>query len=344
MPATIREVAQAAGVSRTAVSKVLHGKGASVRVSPDKAATIREIAERLNYKPNALARSLFTGRTHTVGLIFEHLSNISGGPLYYVQLFDGIASALFNNEYRLTILPRLDHNNILSSLGDGMLEGVVWCKLTRDAEALRMISESPIPIVAMNAPAPAQPSKAVYVSCDNEGGMDLAVGHLWDLGHRRILFAYEAEERDTPDCIARREGFQSALEKRTNGAYNGEIAEWDWNCEAFGPWWDTKPAETAIVCWTERVAGQILQRAAEKGVLVPIQLSVVGFDSTPYCEMTSPRLTAVRQPILEMAQCASETLLAMIRGEKPPCHSLVFPCTFDVRASTDIPLQVELKP
>jgi len=341
MPTTIREVAQAAGVSRTAVSKVLHGKGASVRVSPDKAAAIRAAAERLNYQPNALARSLLTGRTHTVGLIFEHLTNISGGPLYYVQLLDGVASALFNNEYRLAILPKLDHNNILASLGDGLLEGVVWCKLTRDAEAVRMIGESPIPIVAMNAPAPELPSKAVYVSCDNEGGMDLAVGHLWDLGHRKILFAHEEEERDTPDCIARREGFQSAIERRTNGTYRGTVAEWDWDCERFGPWWENTPDETAIVCWTERVAGLVLEQAKKNGVSVPTQLSVVGFDSTPYCEMTSPRLTAVCQPIYEMARCASETLLAMIRGEKPPCHSIVFPCTFDVRASTDIPLKVE---
>lgn len=341
MPVTIREVAQAAGVSRTAVSKVLHGKGEGVRVSAQKAAAIREVAERLNYKPNALARSLLTGRTHTVGLLFEHLSNISGGPLYYVHLFDGVASALFNNEYRLTILPKLDHDNILETLGDGQLEGIVWCKLTRDEEALQIIHDSPIPIVAMNASAPESPSEAVFVSCDNEGGMDLAVDHLWSLGHRKILFAHETEERNTPDCLARIEGFQKALGKRTDNAYVGAIAEWDWAGNAFQSWWSAHPEETAIICWTERFAGAILTQAQKAGASVPDQLSVIGFDSTQYCETTSPRLTAVRQPIFEMAKCASETLLAMIRGNKPHSHSITFPCTLDVRDSTSRPLKAE---
>ena len=341
MPATIREVAQAAGVSRTAVSKVLHGKGEGVRVSPQKAAAIREVAERLNYKPNALARSLFSGRTHTVGLLFEHLSNISGGPLYYVHLLDGVASALFNNEYRLTILPKLDHDNVLDSLGDGQLEGIVWCKLTREEESLRIIHESPIPIVAMNAVAPDEPSEAVFVSCDNDGGMDLAVDHLWKLGHRKILFAYEREERPTPDCMARVEGFKKALDLRTEGVYQGEIAEWDWEADSFEEWWSNEHEETAIICWTERFAGTILRRAKELGISVPAQLSVIGFDSTQYCETTSPRLTSVRQPIFDMAKCASETLLAMIRGVKPQRHSIIFPCTFDARDSTSEPLKEE---
>ncbi|MBS1727113.1 MAG: LacI family DNA-binding transcriptional regulator [Armatimonadetes bacterium] len=344
MPATIREVAQAAGVSRTAVSKVLHGKGNGVRVSPQKAAAIREIAEKLNYKPNALARSLLTGRTHTVGLLFEHLTNISGGPLYYVHLFDGVASALFNNEYRLTILPKLDHDNVMDSLGDGQLEGIVWCKLTRDDEAIRIIHESPIPIVAMNALAPDTPSEAIFISCDNDGGMDLAVEHLWEMGHRKILFAHEGEERATPDCMARLEGFTKAMAKRTNGEYGGTVLEWDWHGYNFKDWWAGQPEETAIICWTERFAGSLLQRAAEIGVSVPNQLSVIGFDSTQYCETTSPRLTCVRQPIYDMAKCAGETLLAMIRGNRPQSQSLIFPCTFDVRDSTAKPLKAEHQP
>jgi DNA-binding LacI/PurR family transcriptional regulator len=341
MPTTIREVALAAGVSRTAVSKVLHGRGEGVRVSPAKAQAIREVASRLNYKPNALARNLLTGRTHTVGLLFEHLTNISGGPLYYVHLFDGVASAVFNNEYRLTILPKLDHENVLDILGDGQLEGIVWCKLTRDKEALRIIHESPIPIVAMNAVAPEEPSEAVFVSCDNEGGMELAVDHLWNLGHREIIFVYEWEEKSTPDCISRVEGFQKAMRSRTGGTYAGAVGEWDWNAIGFTKWWESNPKETAIVCWTERFAGQILVQAAAHNISVPKQLSVVGFDSTQFCETTSPRLTSVRQPIYDMAKCASETLLAMIRGDKPQRHSIIFPCTFDVRDSTSRPLKVE---
>src|ERR1700683_482595 len=106
---TLREVALEAGVSVPAVSKVLHGRGDSIRVSEEKAEAIRAAAERLKYTPNALARSLRCSRSPNVGLVFEHFGHIAAGPLYYVHLLDGIASELFKYHYRLTILPEVPH-------------------------------------------------------------------------------------------------------------------------------------------------------------------------------------------------------------------------------------------
>lgn len=337
MSITIREVARQAGVSPAAVSKVLHGRGASVRVSEERAAHIRQIAETLQYRPNAIARNLRSSRTHTVGLIFENFANIAGGPLYYMHLLDGVASPLFQNHYRLTILPELDNEDIPGSLGDGQLEGVIWCKLTRDDQTQRLIQECPIPIVALNAPAPSLQSKAVYISCDNDGGIDLAVKHLVELGHRRILFLHEWEERNTPDTVARREAFVASMTQRVGPVSANDVAAWGWNFDEFADWWTAGATHTAVVCWSERSAGQLLMRAAEAGVDVPRQLSVVGFDSTQYCETTRPRLTAVKQPIFEMARFASQTLLDIIRGQRPPSHDVTFPCSFDVRESTGEP-------
>jgi len=335
MAVTIREVARAAGVSTAAVSKVLHGRGDSVRVSETRAQVIREAAERLNYRPNALARNLRSSRTHTVGLIFENFWNISGGPLYYLHLLDGVASPLFHEHYRLTILPELAHNDVLGSLCDGLLEGVIWCKFPRDGHGFTSLANSPIPIVAMSAPPTVLPKGVVFVSCDNAGGIELAVDHLWSLGHRRIMFLHEWEERDNPDCIARREFFVESMARR---GVDAEITQWTWDFPEFGEWWATKPPETAIVCWSESAANRLLVRTRERGVHIPNELSVVGFDSTQYCETTTPRLTAVRQPIFEMARFASETLLAIIRGDCPEHYSTTFPCTFDVRESTAPPL------
>lgn len=345
MATTIREVAQRAGVSTAAVSKVLHGRGASVRVSEEKAAVIREIAKEMRYRPNALARNLRSSRTHTVGLIFENLYGIANGPLYYMHLLDGVGQALFPKHYRVTILPELAHDNVLGSLGDGQLEGVIWCKMARDEQTLRLIHECPIPIVAMNTPPPKVRTEAVFVACDNEGGIELAVDHLWNLGHRRILFVNEAEEATTPDCIARLAGFQLAMAKRGFPASAEDVAIWDWNLEAFADWWKSKPVHTAIICWSERCGAQMLVQAAEHGVSVPGDLSVIGFDSTQYCETTTPRLTAVRQPISEMASHASHILLDMIAGLTPTQDSYTFPCTLDVRDSTAFPRRsVETQP
>ncbi len=337
MAVTLREVAQAAGVSTAAVSKVLHGRGGSVRVSEERAVQIRKIAENLEYRPNAVARNLRSSRTHTVGLIFENFWNISGGPLYYLHLLDGIASPLFRSHYRLTILPEIAQDDILASLGDGQLEGVIWCKLPRDPETIDQIGRCPIPIVAMSTPPTAEPSSAVFVSCDNEGGAELAVEHLWSLGHRKILFLRESEESSTPDCVARMDGLARALSRRGSRLDPEDVATWSWGLSEFGSWWDSTPPHTAVLCWSESAAGRLLSQARAHGVDVPGRLSVVGFDSTQYCETTTPTLTAVKQPIFDMARHASETLLSMIRGNRPKYQATTFPCTLDVRGSTAPP-------
>ena len=329
-PVTIRDMAQQANVSTAAVSKVLHGSGQSIRVSPERAAHIRSVAERLNYRANALARQLRTSRTHTIGVFFENLKGLMDGPLYTTNLLDGVASELFKNHYRLTVLAEIDHHNVIGSLADGQLEGVLWCKLARDEEMVDQIRQMPIPVVAINAAAPDPDTDTVYVNCDNQGGMELAVEHLWGLGHSKIAFVHETEERGTPDCVARREGYEQAMHRRGG---RPTVLEAPWSMTGL-PEQLLESGCTAVCCWTESSAGRLLTRLQEAGVTVPERLSVVGFDSTMYCETTNPRLTAVRQPIREMAAYATQALLDLISGQKKGHHSIVFPCSFDERGST----------
>ncbi len=338
MAITIREVAKEAGVSIAAVSKVLHGRGASIRVGAESAERIRNAALKLNYFPNALARNLRASRTHTIGIIFENLVRFADGPLYSMYLLDGAAKALFPQHYRITILPELDHGNVRQSLADGQLDGVIWCKLTRDEETIRLISECPIPIVALNARPPDHPTDAVFVSCDNFGGTGLAVDHLVGLGHRKIAFLSEREEETTPDCEARYEAFCSHMARHGLPVSIKDRLTWTWDLDEFVSWFRSDPSHTAVFCWSERSAGVLLNLALESGVEVPRQLSVVGFDSTPYCETLRPRLTAVRQPVSEMAQLAGETILAILGGARIEHRFIQMPCDLDVRDSTAPPL------
>jgi len=331
MAVTLKEVAQAAGVSTAAVSKVLHGSGGSVRVSAEKATYIRQVARDLSYVPNALARSLRSSRTHTVGVLFENLSRVADGPLYTMHLLDGVGSELFKRHYRMTLLAELNHDDIPGSLADGRLDGVIWCKLVRDEAISRALRDAPIPIVAMNAPLN---TETVFVTCDNVGGIEMGVEHLWNLGHRRILFAREREEANTPDGSDRLAAFRGAMAKRGAPALEEDIATWDWNLDMFAEWWASEPPHTAIIAWSERCAGRLLTQCALNEVSVPGQLSVLGFDSTLYCESTRPRLTAIRQPISEMASAATRLLLDMLDGKDPDQTSHVFPCMLDVRDST----------
>lgn len=326
----MRDVAEAANVSTTAVSRVLHGGDASVRVSEERAAQIRAAAERLNYRVNAVARNLRMSRTHTIGVLFENLNGLADGPLYTTHLLDGVASVLFRRGYRLTLLAEIDHSDIIGSLGDGQLDGVIWCKLARDPETVSLIHKTPIPIVAFNAAAAEEGTAALYVTCDNGEGLELAVDHLWQLGHRKIAFLYESEEVNTPDCVDRREAYQKAIATR-GGVHIVVECPWKLNRAV-----DELKATgcTSVICWTESLAGRLLDKLGEAGISVPGELSVIGFDSTQFCETTTPRLTAIRQPIREMAAYAAEALLELIGGNKPDKQSTVFPCSLDIRNST----------
>src|SRR5579862_7017967 len=103
-PATVKDIALAAGVSKAAVSKVLHNSSTSVRVSVDRAELIRRIAEEMGYVPNQNARSLRSSRSQTIGIYFEDLAGLASGPLYTVTLLDGVCQELFRRHYRVALL------------------------------------------------------------------------------------------------------------------------------------------------------------------------------------------------------------------------------------------------
>lgn len=332
MAVTIKQVALAAGVSSAAVSRVLHGRGKNIRVSEARAVEIRRVAKEMNYIPNALARGLRVNRTNTVGLLFENFRGIGSGPQYIVELLDGVAETIFPRHFRLTILSELNHDDVLGSLGDGHLDGVIWCKMARDENVLEQIRKCPIPIVAMNAAAPAT---TPFVACDNRQGIELAIDHLAELGHQRVLFVHEREEDDAPDCIERREAFRAGLARR---GMSGDVEAWAWSMEEFHSWRRRQDRHTAIIGWSERCAAAILGQAAEASIDVPRELSVVGFDSTAYCETTRPRLTCVRQPISEMGRRAANILIDLINVEEASStSSTLYPCSLDVRDSTARP-------
>lgn len=332
--ATMKQVAEEVGVSIAAVSKVLHGKGNNIRISEARAQDIRAAAVRLKYRPNALARSLRMSRTHTIGLIWENMAEIGEGPLYYVHLLDGVASTLFPRHYRLTILPEIPMVGGIGQLADGRLDGVIWCKMPDARSILDDLEQTPLHVVGLNT------SLAHHlcptVTCDNEGGSKLVVDHLIELGHRNILFVIDRGSEDTPDAISRRNGFLEAMARHGIDA-NKSVTYWDKSDPEVLEWLRTNPKETAVYAWYEGLAGKIMHRVQQAGFSVPGDLSVVGFDSTLYCDSLKPRLTAVRQPITEMAQTAAKVVLDLIEGRPLDRTSFTFSCTLDVRESTSSP-------
>jgi len=339
MAVTIRDVASAAGVSPMAVSKVLHGKGANVRVGQDTAALIRKVAQDLQYQPNALARSFRLRRTNTIGLVFENWTRVSDGSQYFAHLLDGITHAAFPRGYAVTICPQLANYSSSESLNDGRFDGLIWAKFESTRQNLMVLERSRTPMVLLHASSPEITRRGVNtVCCENIQAIRRAVDHLVEQGHKRIAFVSPFSIEHNDETTFRIEGVRKAMAAHGLPFGEHDVLNWNYDAQEFGLWWASQPPQTALILRSEAQAGAIYEQAAKFGVRMPEDLSIVGFDSTRYCETLSPRLTSISQPIEDMAHRATDLLLAIIEGGNIlPAADHVFPCGFDIRESTARP-------
>lgn len=338
MKPTLRDIADAAGVSVMAVSAVLNGGGRNVKVGYEKAELIRAKARELDYRANSLAQSLRTRRTQTVGVVFQHLATFGERSPYYFQLLDGIMEALFPHDYTLALCPRLARAGDARRIEDGRFDGVLWCRPDFTEASVDYFERSTVPVVMMHAP-PGSSTSVPTFTADNDKAMDRVVEHLTALGHERIGFVIDHVTAPTAEGRARSNAFLRASAKR--GVF-GEVLLWHWTCEELDAY-AGGGAHTALAVYSDTHAGCILTRAAQLGIRVPEDLSVVGFDSSAFCEGTKPRLTSVNQPVERMAFEATQCLLNLIHSERSPSRSVhfepvLYDCELDIRDSTASPL------
>lgn len=338
MKTTIRDVAEAAGVSAMAVSAVLNGTGRNVKVSPEKAEHIRRVARELRYQPNHLARSLRSRRTGMVGVVFQHFDRIADQNPYFPHLLNGVMAALFPANYTLGLCPKLIMDGDAGSISDGRFDGVLWCRPDFTDASLETIQQSSVPVVMMHAPPGSVPGVPTFCA-DNEGAMRAVVKHLKGLGHQRLAFVMDPVNEHTVEGRARRDAFLAAS---LAAGLAPDTLVWDESCADIARYRGIEAPHTALVCFSDTLAGAVLAACHREGVSVPQDLSVVGFDSTPYCETTKPRLTSVNQPVERMAYMATSHLLTLIREAaegtpSSPTVSSIYDCGLDVRESTAAP-------
>lgn len=330
---TLRDVAEAAGVSIMAVSKVLHGRGATVRVGAQTAERIRRVASELRYQPNHIARSLRSRQTQTVGVVLQHFDRLTEQNPYYPQVFNGLMGALFPAGYTLAICPKLVQRSDEGVISDGRFDGVLWCRPDFTADSVQGLRHSRIPVVMMHAPPGSAPGIPTFCA-NNEGAMRLVVEHLVGLGHRRIGFVIDPVNAPTAEGRDRAAAFLSAA---SEAGIEGEVLEWSFESPELEGYRDGKGAHTALATFSDFHAGQLLEACGRFGIRVPEELSVVGFDSSSFCESTSPRLTSVSQPVERIAFEATTHLLSLIEGGTAG-EAFIYDCGLDVRDSTAPPL------
>jgi len=267
---SIRRIAEIAGVSKATVSAALGGR-------PDVAAATRErvkaIAKHVGYRPNAAAKALATGRAETVGFVRER--EYKPGSLYEWcdQILYGLANALEEKSYHATVFhaepsTEVTPPSLLRRLVDGMVLAVQWTPMFLD-ELLR----SNIPVVLAD---PCGEFDCDTVRPDDIEGIKTAVHHLLELGHRRIAYVGSYYEPSAYVNQRRWTGFSEAMSEAGLPVNPGSqrigktkelltrVFEWD--------------TPTALVCFSDGVALEALPELRARGLNVPHDISVIGFD------------------------------------------------------------------
>lgn len=308
--ATIYDVARAAGVSAATVSRAVNGTS---RVAGPTLKRVREAIQTLGYQPNAIARSLVTKSTQTIGLLLPDLAN----P-FFPELVKGVQSLADERSYMLLVAetggdPKREQR-YLDAMRGKAIDGVLVVGLAMRRRQLSEFVANGIPIVSLDRDVDLP--RIAMVHLDNRAGGRRATQHLLSLGHRAI--AYIGGPSHLKVSEDRREGCRDALRAaRSVGAATLEV-EADFTEEggrrACLDLLDRGVALSAIFAANDVMAIGAMAALRERGISVPAKMSVVGFDDIHLARYASPALTTVRQPTYDMGRRATEVLIDAIQG------------------------------
>lgn len=312
---TIRDIAAAAGVSRQTVSRVLNDR-------PDVARQTRErvwqVIEESGYQPSDIARSLARRHSLALGVVIAGLEYV--GPSRTLR---GIAGQAESLGYTLLFkdLPGLESNRVqplLNSLLAWEVDGIVWAVPEVGSNRLWLqgeIPRLPVPVVFLTMEARRNLS---VVSVDNYAGGRLATAHLLEQGYRQV--GHIAGPLDWWEARRRKAGWQDTLVEAGISVPDCSWAAGDWSAasgsQAFCRLLEQYPAMEAVFVANDQMALGLLQVACQKGIRVPRDLAVVGFDNIPEAAHYWPPLTTVNQRQEELGAIAVQELVRLVEAQR----------------------------
>ena len=326
---TILDVAQHARVSVTTVSHVINE---TRYVSEELRQRVLTAVEELGYQPNALARSLRVKRSHTIGMILPDNTN----P-YFAEIARSIEDASHRHGYS-TILCNSDDNptkeqRYIQVLMEKQVDGIILVSVgAQSAQNILLRNNSAIIMLDRTDPFLCCDS----VQIDNVQGGWLATRHLLDLGHRRI--ACLAGPNTVIPSDGRVQGYEKAMHETPEAESYIRVMLGDFHADSGYDLTRTllseSPESTAIFACNDLMAIGAMRAIQERGLRVPDDVSVVGFDNIALARFVTPPLTTVAQPKYEMGQLALQLLLERIENKELPNRFPILECGLVIRAST----------
>jgi DNA-binding LacI/PurR family transcriptional regulator len=307
---TIKDVAKRAGVGIATVSRTLHG---SSQVSPETAARVLKVVEELGYRPNTTAQSLVSGRSLMLGLVVSDITN----P-FFPELVKGFEDVALQNGYDV-LVASTNYEPARTALCvrrmiERKIDGVAIMTSEVDPSLTDTLARRKVPLVFLDV---GRVGKGVSnVKVDYGEGIAQAVEHLSGLGHNRIAFI------SGPHLLAsareRRDMFIARLQDPSSGPRREVLIEEgnhrvDGGLEAMRRLLEREPRPTAVIASNDLTAIGAMRAIRQRGLRVPEDISVVGFDDIQMAEFTEPPLTTVRLLRTEVARLACDALLQSIR-------------------------------
>jgi len=335
-PATLRDVAAAARVHPATASRALNPE-TRLLVSEDTARRVTAAAAKLGYRPNPVARSLRTRRSHTVGVLIPDLNNPLFPPIVR-GLEDKLAAAGYVALIGNTDADASRERLIFEQMRARHVDGFVLATATLHDRLLAEVAAAELPVVLMNRLS--QDYSFPSVSVDNEQGARMAVSHLARLGHIRI--AHIAGPQEASTGMSRLRGFREGmaahgLEVREDLiAYAGRYTVED-GLRCARELLTVPGGFTAVAAANDMLAVGCYAALDETGRQCPDDISVTGFNDMPFIDRLRPPLTTVRFPHYQLGTEAAQLLLERIGEHEGPVKILYLAPELVVRGSTAAP-------
>ncbi len=330
--ATIKDVAHHAQVSVTTVSHVVNGTRA---VSPQARERVEQAIRTVGYVPSAIARSLKSNNTRTLGMLIPNSSN----P-YFAEIVHAVEDRAFGAGYNVILCNTDDaaprQGRYLQVLAERRIDGLIVVSTGQDATLPTQLAGLAVPTVLVDREIEIAEQPCDLVETAHMQGGQLAAQHLLDLGHRRIACIHgPAGLRPSEQRIA---GWHTAL--AAAGCDHGAHLLWDGRFTSQGGYdamhalLRSDAAPTAVFVCNDLMAMGALCAAHERGLRVPEALSLVGFDDIELAAFTSPPLTTIAQPKQRIGALAVDMLLERIDGKRQGHRQTLLQPELRVRSST----------
>lgn len=319
---TLHDVAQMAGVSASTVSLVLTGKAGKRRISENTHTRVHQAARVLGYTPSLLHRSMRRGRTQVLSF-YNSFRNREPGDLYMDRLSAAVEHAGGRHGYDVLV-----HCNFARSpqetyefLNGGLADGVVLFGPSADDALLPLLRASSLPTILVNPPS--EETALASVRDDEEKGISLIADALLAKGHRDMA-AIVTVPHPSGDGPRRVERLRRNLAERGFAVPNSRLVVHRGDPdETIHQALALNPRPTALFVWHDRLAYQILEACAVRGIGVPDDLSVVGYDGLVWPSTSHHVVTSVQTSLEAMAEAAVSGLIRLIEGEPGPLHQAI---------------------